>query len=53
MPETKFILESFDEHDQYVPHLFIFKNETAIMLEEAEILELKSKLYQLGFKNEE
>ena len=41
MPETKFVLETLDEHLTYVPRLFIFKNGVAIMLNEKEILEMK------------
>ncbi len=41
MPKTKIILETTNEHDQYEPHLFIFKNEVAIMLTESEIKEIK------------
>jgi len=41
MSDTKIILESTNEHDQYEPHLFIFKNESAVMLTEKEILEIK------------
>ena len=41
MPKTKIILETETENNQYEPHLFIFKNEVAIMLTEAEIKEIK------------
>lgn len=40
MSEAKFILETHDEHNNYVPQLFIFKNDSAIMLNKDEVLEL-------------
>lgn len=47
MNETKFILETHDEHNNYNPHLFIFKNGSAIMLDEKEILELKEIIKEI------
>jgi len=41
MSKTKIILETETENNPYEPHLFIFKNESAIMLTESEIQELK------------
>ena len=41
MNETKFILETTDEHDQFIPHLFIFKNGSSIMLNQKEIEEMR------------
>lgn len=42
MPKNaKIILETETETNQYEPHLFIFKNESAIMLDESEIKEIK------------
>jgi len=35
--DTKIVLEPFNEHDEYKPHLFIFKNDVAVMLDESEI----------------
>jgi len=41
MNETNFILETTDEHNQFDPHLFIFKNGSSIMLDYKEIEKIR------------